>query len=113
PHFPLADHYALDGEEWMYGRGAHGVLTDSGDWREKIDLVEHRYMVEDTKLGLGMLVSVGKWAGVPTPIASGLLNLGKVVAGEDFDATGRTLDTLGLADKSQEEMRELLEEGIR
>ena len=23
PHFPLADHYASAGEEWMYGRGSH------------------------------------------------------------------------------------------
>ena len=29
PHFPLADHYAREGEEWMYGRGSHDKLTDS------------------------------------------------------------------------------------
>ena len=23
PHFPLADHYAREGDEWMYGRGSH------------------------------------------------------------------------------------------
>ncbi len=28
PHFPLADHYAREGEEWMYGRGSHDKLTD-------------------------------------------------------------------------------------
>src|SRR4029077_18167092 len=32
PHFPLANHYAREGEEWMYGRGSHDKLTDSGDW---------------------------------------------------------------------------------
>ena len=48
PHFPLADHYAKEGEEWMYGRGSHDRLTDSGDWRERIVLTEHRYMLEDT-----------------------------------------------------------------
>ena len=30
PHFPLANHYAREGEEWMYGRGSHDKLTDSG-----------------------------------------------------------------------------------
>ena len=30
PHFPLANHYACEGEEWMYGRGSHDKLTDSG-----------------------------------------------------------------------------------
>ena len=28
PHFPLANHYAKQGEEWMYGRGSHDRLTD-------------------------------------------------------------------------------------
>ena len=35
PHFPLAHHYATEGEIWMYGRGSHDRLTDSGDWREQ------------------------------------------------------------------------------
>ena len=38
PHFPLAHHYATEGEQWMYGRGSHDRLTDSGDWRERIVL---------------------------------------------------------------------------
>ena len=42
PHFPLAHHYASEGEQWMYGRGSHDRLTDSGDWRERIVLTEHR-----------------------------------------------------------------------
>ena len=52
PHFPLANHYAKDGEEWMYGRGSHDRLTNSGDWRERIVLTQHRYMLEDVRIGL-------------------------------------------------------------
>src|SRR6516162_10968784 len=66
PHFPLADHYATEGEEWMYGRGSHDRLTDSGDWCEHIVLTAHRYMVEDTRLGLTFLTSVAALAGVAT-----------------------------------------------
>ena len=69
PHFPLANHYAREGEEWMYGRGSHDKLTDSGDWREKIVLTEHRYMREDVRIGLSFLASVGELAGVATPLA--------------------------------------------
>ena len=54
PHFPLAHHYATEGEQWMYGRGSHDRLTDSGDWRERIVLTEHRYMREDLRLGLSL-----------------------------------------------------------
>jgi len=47
PHFPLADHYDDDREEWMYGNLAHDKLTDSGDWREQLLLTDHRYMREE------------------------------------------------------------------
>ncbi|WP_459618298.1 NAD/NADP octopine/nopaline dehydrogenase family protein [Bordetella sp. 2513F-2] len=112
PHFPLADHYAKEGDEWMYGRGAHGRLTDSGDWRERIDLHAHRYMMEDTRLGLSLLVSLGRWAGVPTPVAQGLLSIASALTGRDLYREGRTLENLGLAHLSREQMRELLVQGV-
>ena len=111
PHFPLADHYAQEGDEWMYGRGAHGRLTDSGDWRETIDLHRHRYMLEDTRLGLSFLVSTGRWAGVPMPVAQGLLALASALTGRDLYAEGRTLENLGLSALSRADMRALLQEG--
>jgi len=112
PHFPLADHYAREGEEWMYGRGAHDKLTDSGDWREHIVLTEHRYMLEDTRFGLSLISSVGKWAGVPTPIAAGFLAIASAIVGRDLYAEGRTLESLGLDALSREGMRKLLQEGF-
>lgn len=114
PHFPLSDHYNKEGEgdEWMYGRGAHGKLTDSGDWREDINLQTHRYMLEDTRLGLSFLVSVGRWAGVKTPIAEGLLSLASAITGRDLYAEGRTFDHLGLATKSKQEMQQILQQGL-
>jgi len=114
PHFPLADHYNKDGEgdEWMYGRGAHGKLTDSGDWREDIDLKTHRYMLEDTQLGLSFIVSVSRWAGVPTPVAEGLLNIASAVTGVNLYENGRTLENLGLAEKSRAELKAILQQGV-
>lgn len=113
PHFPLADHYAEDGDEWMYGRAAHEKLTDSGDWREKIDLLGHRYMLEDTRLGLSLLVSVGRWAGVGMPVAEGLLSVASAVTGRNLCAEGRTLENLGLDGLSRNELRQLLTEGFK
>lgn len=112
PHFPLADHYRDDGDEWMYGRRVHAKLTDSGDWKERIVLGEHRYMREDVEMGLAFLVSVCDWAGVPCPVARGLLALGTAVLGRDLRAGPRTLEGLGLARHSREDMRRLLEEGL-
>jgi opine dehydrogenase len=95
PHFPLADHYAKEGPEWMYGRGSHDRLTDSGDWRERIVLTQHRYMLEDVRLGLSLLVDAGRIAGVPTPLARAFLAIGSAVCGADFTAE-RTLAGCGL-----------------
>jgi opine dehydrogenase len=105
PHFPLADHYKSDGDEWMYGRKVHKKLTDSNDWRERIVLTEHRYMREDVEHGLAFLVSVCEWADVPCPVARGLLALASAVIGKDLRREGRTLENLGLAKFSREEMR--------
>lgn len=109
PHFPLADHYNTD--QWMYGNMAHDKLTDSGDWRERLILTEHRYMREDVALGLAFIVSCADWIGVEAPVAKGLLSLGSAICGEDFRQTGRTLETLGLATMTRLEMAEMLEVG--
>lgn len=110
PHFPLKDHYG-GGDEWMYGNLAHEKLVGSGDWRERLVLIEHRYMREDVAVGLAFLVSVADWAGVPAPTATGLLAIGSAVCGDDFRRTGRTLENLGLSGFSRSEMHKLLEEG--
>jgi opine dehydrogenase len=112
PHFPLADHYAQQGEEWMYGRGSHDKLTDSGDWRERIVLTEHRYMREDMALGLSFLVSVGELARMEMPLARAFLAIGSAVCGEDFRRTGRTLASLELGGLDVPALQSLLAEGL-
>jgi len=112
PHFPLADHYAKSGDEWMYGRGSHDKLTDSGDWREHLVLTEHRYMVEDTRMGLSLLTSVGRLAGVPTPLASAFMAIGSAICGENFMDTGRPLAKLGLDGLDRTQLQQVLVGGI-
>ena len=112
PHFPLAHHYASEGEKWMYGRGSHDRLTDSGDWRERIVLTEHRYMWEDLRLGLSLLVSVAELAGVATPLAFSFLAIGSAICGENFLEGGRTLASLGLGHLDRDELQSLLREGF-
>jgi opine dehydrogenase len=112
PHFPLAHHYAKEGEIWMYGRGSHDRLTDSGDWREQLILSEHRYMREDLKLGLSFLVSVAELAGVATPLARSFLAIGSTICGEDFLKTGRTLESLGFGGFDRQRLQALLRKGF-
>jgi len=112
PHFPLADHYASEGEEWMYGRGSHDKLTESGDWREHIVLTQHRYMREDVRIGLSFLVSVGELAGIEAPLARAFLAIGGAICGEDFLTTGRTLDSMGLGHLDRQALQATLVEGF-
>jgi len=112
PHFPLAHHYASEGEIWMYGRGSHDRLTDSGDWREQIVLRDHRYMREDLQLGLSFLVSVAELAGVAAPLAEAFLAIGGAICGENFTETGRTLESLGFSGMDRRKLQHLLREGF-
>jgi opine dehydrogenase len=109
PHFPLADHYT--GDRWMYG-DAHRRLTDSGDWREHIDLHSHRYMTEDVVMGLALLASVARWTGCDAPVAHGLLAIAGGILGRDLRTGPRTLEALGFASLGREAMDDGLREGF-
>jgi opine dehydrogenase len=108
PHYPLADHYLND--RWMYG-DAHKKLVKSGDWREHIDLYTHRYVIEDTELGLALLASVARWASIDAPIAHGLLAVAGGFLGRDLRRGARTFEALGLASFGREQLQQMLHEG--
>ena len=108
PHYPLADHYAND--RWMYG-DAHRALVKSGDWREHIDLHTHRYVREDGEIGLALLASVARWAGVDAPLAEGLLAVLGAILGRDLRQGARTFEALGLAALTRAELHERLHDG--
>lgn len=111
-HYPFSDHYDEKSEnEWMYGRKAHTDLVKSESWREPLTF-NFRYITEDVKCNLALLCSIGDLCHVETPIADSLLKLIGVIADEDFRETGRTIDSLGLSDKSVDEIKELLQEGF-
>jgi opine dehydrogenase len=69
-------------------------------------------MLEDVGLGLTFLASVGAWAGVPCPVAAGLLAIAEAARGEAFGERSRTMISLGLACHSRDDLRELLWEGL-
>ncbi len=108
PHYPLADHY--DNDRWMYG-DAHKKLVKSGDWREHIDLHTHRYITEDTELGLALLASTARFAGTDAPVANGLLAIVGAFVGRDLHQGPRTLEALGLASIGRDALRQRLHEG--
>ncbi len=109
-HFPLRDHY--DNDRWMYG-DSHQRLVESGDWREHIDLLHHRYMREDVEYGLALLASLARYAGTAAPLAHGLLAIASAICSTDFSRTSpRTLTHLGLEALSRQALSDLLHEGL-
>ncbi|MFY9510587.1 MAG: NAD/NADP octopine/nopaline dehydrogenase family protein [Rubrivivax sp.] len=108
PHYPLADHYLND--RWMYG-DAHKKLVKSGDWREHIELHSHRYVSEDTELGLALLASVARWVGVDAPVAHGLLAVVGGFLGRDLRRGPRTLEALGLDGLDRRTLQQRLRTG--
>ena len=76
-------------------------------------LTQHRYMLEDVRIGLSFLVSCGELAGVPTPLARAFLAIGGAICGEDFMRTGRTLQSAWARRTSiARRCRRLLAEGL-
>ena len=105
PHFPLRDHYTSD--RWMYG-DAHKRLVDSGDWREHIELRSHRYMIEDTALGLAFQASVARYAQVDAPLSHGLLAIASAILGTELSRGPRSFEALGLAGLDKHQLRAML-----
>ena len=68
-----------------------------------------RYITEDLPFGLVPIVELGRKAGIATPVIEGIVNIGSAVCHENFWETGRTLETLGLADLSKEEILKLVD----
>ncbi|MBV8935508.1 MAG: NAD/NADP octopine/nopaline dehydrogenase family protein [Alphaproteobacteria bacterium] len=59
--------------------------------------LDHKFITEDVPTGLIPMSALGSAAGVRTPAIDALVELGKIMTGDDFAATARTLDRLGLS----------------
>lgn len=66
-----------------------------------------RYVVEDVPSGLVPVAELGRVFGVPTPTMNLVIDLANTLFDRDFRQSGRTLDRLGLAEMSPEEIRNL------
>ena len=71
----------------------------------------HRYVTEDTELGLAFLASVARWCGVDAPIAHGLLAVTGGFLGRDLRRGPRTLEALGLAGLDRAGLQQRLHDG--
>ncbi|HHY47551.1 MAG TPA: NAD(P)-binding domain-containing protein [Firmicutes bacterium] len=73
--------------------------------------IRNRYLFEDIPASLVPIASIGNMVGVPTPTISALVQIGCLVHQTDYWKEGRTVEKLGLAGMSIDEIREFVFHG--
>ena len=74
--------------------------------------LDHKFITEDVPTGLIPMSALGSAAGVRTPAIDALVELGKIMTGDDFAATARTLDRLGLSGMDTPQIRRVVDQGF-
>lgn len=87
------------------------VYREQGEPFGMRDRIWPRYISEDTSYGTVMFSSLGRLLDVPTPVSDGINTLLSVVEETDFYAQGRTVEALGLAGRTLQEIQHYLREG--
>lgn len=72
---------------------------------------EDRYFAEDIPFGIASWSKLGKLLGVETPVMDAMITLGGVVMQRDCNATGRSLEDLGIENMDAEELKTYLVNG--
>lgn len=70
-----------------------------------------RYITEDIPIGMVLWASLGRLLGIPTPTAQSLIHLSSVIHGTDYWQGGRTVEKLGLAGMTAEDLVHFLVQG--
>lgn len=72
--------------------------------------INHRYILEDVPMGLGLYISVAKIVGVDTSIQEGIMALASALLGKDFRKDSRTIQyILGKKDVTIEDIKQAIE----
>jgi len=73
--------------------------------------MQHRYITEDASVDQVLMVSLGEMINVPTPVAKALITLASTVNQIDYLKEGRTVEKLGLAGLTVDQLNRFLSEG--
>lgn len=71
--------------------------------------LQHRFIFEDVPYGLVPMEEMGKLANVPTPITTSLIEIASAAVKKDLRKEARNLKSLGLAGKSVEQIKEIVD----
>jgi opine dehydrogenase len=74
--------------------------------------INHRYVFDDVPMGLVPIASLGKKYGIPVPGICSIINLASIIHGIEYWQRGRTIEKLGLANLSLNELIRYVNEGV-
>ncbi|NLN48408.1 MAG: NAD(P)-binding domain-containing protein [Clostridiales bacterium] len=74
--------------------------------------INSRYLTEDIPVGCRILHLLGKNYGVKTPIINSMITLASAVLEKDYFEEGYSLEDIGIADMSNNELQNYLRKGI-
>lgn len=72
---------------------------------------DRRFFTEDVQIGLVLISSLGDTFKLSTPVCDSIIHISGIIEGTNFWDTGRTLSSLGLGQKSPEDIHQLLQTG--
>jgi opine dehydrogenase len=88
------------------GDSLYELIQDNGKYRgvgSPTSLL-HRYILEDIPTGLVPMSSIAHHLGILTPVIDHVVGICSQLYGTDFRKIGRTVDSLGLANKDRDEI---------
>ena len=91
----------------------HPVSYSSSGARYGPDPFKNRFITEDTPYGLVPMAQLGHKLGLATPLLDAFISIASAINNEDYNKTGRTLESLGLDKLNKEEILKLVEDDYR
>jgi opine dehydrogenase len=73
--------------------------------------MKFRYLTEDVPNGLVGLASIGDMIGTPTPIIKAFITIASMINETDYWKEGRTVEKLGIAGMTADQLNKFLDEG--
>lgn len=111
---------ATPAREWLYiaydapGRSLYEAMHANEGYRgiSAPSTPLTRYITEDVPMSLVPIASLGRQLGVPTPTMESIIGLANIMHETDYWAVGRTVETMGLAGMSVQQIRRFALEGV-
>jgi len=76
------------------------------------DVKTHRYISEDVPYSMVTCSSIGDMIGVPTPVINSIITIFSAMNDTDYWEIGRTVDTLGIAGLTIDQLKTYVNEGV-